>query len=98
MNITLPPFILTRIMHNNRLVLMTNPTTPATAYRSYLPMLSAEINALYPCNPSINGHWTKFLVHNVPTNAKLPDMKTEIETTYPSLYLATEPCWLVPEE
>jgi hypothetical protein len=77
---------------------MTNPTTPATAYKSYLLMLSAEINALRPSDPCVNGHWTKFLVHNVPTNAKLPDIKTEIETTYPSLHLATEPRWLVPEE
>jgi hypothetical protein len=96
-DITLPLFILARITANNRLVLTTNPTTPATAYKSYLPMLSAEINALQPSDPRINGHWTKFLVHNVPTGAKLPDIKTEIETTYPSLHLATEPRWLVPE-
>jgi hypothetical protein len=55
-DITLPPFILARITANNRLVLTTNPTTPATAYRSYLPMLSAEINALHPSNPHINRH------------------------------------------
>jgi hypothetical protein len=61
-------------------------------------MLSAEINALQPTNPHINRHWTKFLVHNIPTKAKLPDIKTEIETTYPSLYLAIEPRWLIPEE
>jgi hypothetical protein len=61
-------------------------------------MLSAEVNTLQPSDPQVNGHWTKFLVHNVPTNAKLPDIKTEIETTYPSLHLATEPRWLVPEE
>jgi hypothetical protein len=97
-DITLPPFILARITLNNRLVLTTNPTTPATAYASYLPMLSAEINPLQPVDPRINGHWTTFLVHNVPTNAKLPDIKTEIKTTYPSLHLATEPRWLVPEE
>jgi hypothetical protein len=77
---------------------MTNPTTPAMAYKSYLPMLSIEINALHLSDPHINGHWTKFLVHNVPTNAKLPDIKTKIETTYPSLHLATEPRWLVPKE
>jgi hypothetical protein len=98
MDINLPPFILARITANNRLVLTTNPTTPATAYKSYLPMLSAEINALHPSDPRINGYWTKFLVHNVPTNTKLPDIKTEIETTYPSLHLATEPHWLVPKE
>jgi hypothetical protein len=97
-DITLPPFILARITANNRLVLTTNPTTPATAYKSYIPMLSAEISALQPTDPRINGRWTKFFVHNVPTNAKLPDIKTEIETTYPSLHLATEPRWLVPED
>jgi hypothetical protein len=86
-NITLPPFILAQITRNNRLVLMTNPTTAATAYTSYLPMLSPEINTLYPMDPYINGCWTKFLIHNVPTNAKLPDIKAEIETTYPSLHL-----------
>jgi hypothetical protein len=74
-DITLPPFILALITHNNRLVLITNPTTPATAYKSYLPMLSTEINALQPTDPRINGHWTKFLVHNIPTSAKLPDIK-----------------------
>jgi hypothetical protein len=56
MDITLLPFILARITANNRLVLTTNPTTPATAYKSYLLMLSAEINALQPSNPCINGH------------------------------------------
>jgi hypothetical protein len=61
-------------------------------------MLSAEINTLQPTDPRINERWTKFLIHNVPTNAKPPDVKTEIETTYPSLRLAQDPCWLVPEE
>jgi hypothetical protein len=97
-DITLLPFILSQITVNNRLVLMTNPTTPATAYASYLLILSAEIHTLQPVDPHINGHWTKFLVHNVPTNTKLPDIETEIETTYPSLHLATEPHCVIPEE
>jgi hypothetical protein len=97
-DITLPPFILAQITVNNRLVLTTNPTTPATAYKSYLPMLSTEMSALHPSDPHVNRYWSKCLVHNVPTNTKLPDIKTEIETTYPSLHLTTEPCWLVPEE
>jgi hypothetical protein len=77
---------------------MTNPISPGTAYASYLLILCAQINALQPMDPHINGYWSKFLVHNVPTNAKLPDIKTEIETTYPSLLLAQAPHWLVPEE
>jgi hypothetical protein len=96
--ITLPPFILAQINSNSKLVLMTNPTTPATAYASYLQMLSADIKALEPTDPRINGRWSKFLVHNVPTKAKLLAIKAEIETTYPSLRVAQEPRWLVPEE
>jgi hypothetical protein len=95
---TLPPFILARINSNSKLVLTTNPTTPATAYASYLQMLTADIKALQPMDPRINGRWSKFLVHNVPTKAKLLAIKAEIETTYPSLRLAQNPCWLVPEE
>jgi hypothetical protein len=79
-------------------VFTTNPTTLATAYVSYLPMLSAEIKALQPMDPRINGRWSKFLVHNVPTKAKLLAIKAEIETTYPSLRLAQDARWLVHEE
>jgi hypothetical protein len=79
-------------------VLTTNPTTPATAYASYLLMLSTEINALQLIDPHINRCWTKFLIHNIPTSAKLPDIKAKIETIYPSLHLAQDPCWRIPEE
>jgi hypothetical protein len=97
-DITLPPFILARMNSNNKLVLTTNPTTPANAYAPYLPMLSTEIRALKPTDPRINGRWSKFLVHNVPTNANLSDVQAEIESTYPSLHFAQDPCWLVPTE
>jgi hypothetical protein len=97
-DITLPPFILARINSNSKLVLTTNPTIPATAYASCLLMLSAEIKSLKPTDIRINRRWSKFLVHNVPTNANLPAIKAEIETTYPSLRLAQDPHWLVREE
>jgi hypothetical protein len=97
-DITLPTFILARINSNSKLVLTTNPTTPATAYTSYLQMLSANIKALQPTDPHINGCWSKFLVHNVPTKANLRAVKTAIELTYPSLHLAQDPHCLVPEE
>jgi hypothetical protein len=61
-------------------------------------MLSATINAIKPTDPQINRCWSKFLVHNVPTNANLPLIKAEIESMYPSLHLAQVPHWLVPEE
>jgi hypothetical protein len=61
-------------------------------------MLSAEIEALKPTDPHINGCWSKVLVHNVPTNAKLLAITAEIESIYPSLHLAWDPCWLIPTE
>jgi hypothetical protein len=97
-DITLPPFILAWINSNHKLVLTTNPTVPATAYATYLRMLTTDIKSLQPTDPRINERWSKFLVHNVPTNAKLSAVKTEIESTYPSLRLAQDPHWLVPEE
>jgi hypothetical protein len=97
-DITLPPFILARINNNNKLVFTTNHTTPATAYAPCLPMLSAEIKSLKPTDPRINGRWSKFLVHNIPTNANLPAIKAEIKSTYPSLHLEQDPRWLVPTE
>jgi hypothetical protein len=97
-DITLPTFILALNNSNSKLVLTTNPTTPATAYASYLQMLSADIKALQPTDPCINGRWSKFLVHNVPTKADIRAVKTAIELTYPSLHLAQNPRWLVHEE
>jgi hypothetical protein len=91
-DITLPPFILARINSNNKLVLTTNPTTPATTCASYMQMLTSDIKALHPMDPRVNGRWSKFLVHNVATKAKLLAIKSEIETTYPSLRLAQDPC------
>jgi hypothetical protein len=97
-DINLPPFILARINSNNKLVLTTTLTTPATAYKPYLPMLAAKIRALKPTDPRVNGRWSKFLVHNIPTSANLPLVKAEIESMYPSLHLAQDPRWVVPAE
>jgi hypothetical protein len=93
-----PPFILARITSNNKLVLTTNPTTPATAYTPYMPMLLNEIKPLNPTTGQLNSRWTKFLVHNVPTDAALDSVGCEIERTYPTLRLMQEPRWLVPTE
>jgi hypothetical protein len=93
-----PPFILARINNNNKLVLTTNPTMPTKEYLPYMPMLLTEIKSLKPTTEHINGRWTKFLIHNVPTNAALDSIKCEIERTYPTLHLTQDPRWLVPTE
>jgi hypothetical protein len=97
-DITQPPFILARITSNNRIVLTTNLTTKASDYTPYLQIIANVTQQLKPTEPRINEHWTKFLLHNVPTNANLPAVRTEIEATYPSLRLGQDPRWLVPTE
>jgi hypothetical protein len=82
-DITMPPFILARITSNNRIVLITNPTTKVAIYMPYLQILANATKCLKPVETKINECWSKFLLHNVPTNAKLSAVKAEIESTYP---------------
>jgi hypothetical protein len=96
--ITQPPFTLARINSHNKIVLTTNPTTPASAYTPYMPMLLDEIKGLKPVNGIANSKWTKFLLHNIPTIARLAAVREMIESTYPTLKLMQEPHWLVPTE
>jgi hypothetical protein len=97
-DITVPPFILACITSNNRVVLMTNPTTKATTYVPYLQILTNAVKCLKPVETKSNECWSKFLLNNVPTNANLSTVKAEIESTYPSLHLRQDLCWLVPTE
>jgi hypothetical protein len=92
------PFALARINSHNKIVLMTIPTTPASAYTPYMPMLLNEIKSLKPTMGNTNSHWTTFLIHNIPTNATLTQLRMFLEASYPTLQLVQEPHWLVPEE
>jgi hypothetical protein len=93
-----PPFALARINGHNKIVLTTNPTTRASAYTPYMPMLLNEIKSLKPTIRNTNSRWTKFLVHNIPTASTTADIKVVIETNYPTVQLMQEPHWLVPTE
>jgi hypothetical protein len=93
-----PPFTLARINSHNKIVLMTNPTTPASAYTPYMPMLLNEIKSLKPATGNTNSRWTKFLVHNIPTAATPAELKAALEANYSTLQLIQEPRWLVPAE
>jgi hypothetical protein len=90
-DITQPPFILTRINSNNCLVLATNPTTKASAYEPFLQIIANITSNLNLVETRVNERWSKFLVHNVPTNSNLDAVHTEIEATYPSLHLGQNP-------
>jgi hypothetical protein len=94
--ITQPPFALARINSHNKIVLTTNPSTPASAYTPYMPMLLNEIKSLKPRIGNTNSRWTKFLVHNIPTTATTAKLKALLEINYPTIQLMQEPRWLVP--
>jgi hypothetical protein len=49
-----PPFTLARITSNKKLVLTTNPTTPATTYAPYMSVLLNEIKPLKPTTGHLN--------------------------------------------
>jgi hypothetical protein len=90
--ITQLPFVLARITSHNKIVLITNPTTPISIYTPYMPMLLNEIKSLKPTIGNTNSHWTKFLVYNIPTASTTADLKVVIEANYPTLQLMQEPC------
>jgi hypothetical protein len=96
--ITHLPFALARINSHNKIVLMTNPAIPASAYTPYMPMLLNEIKSLKPTTANANSCWTKFLVHNIPLGTTTADLKVVLEANYPTLQLMQEPRWLVPPE
>jgi hypothetical protein len=96
--IDLPPFIFAWTNSNNKLVLMTNHTTPAAAYKLYLQLLTNNMDHFTPTAAEINTCWSKFLVHNIPTKAHLLVIQEQIELTYPTLRLAQIPHWLVPTD
>jgi hypothetical protein len=96
--IDLPPFIFARTNSNNKLVLTTNHTTLAAAYKPYLQLFTNNMARFTPTASEINTRWSKFLVHNIPTGALPWVIKEQIELTYATLRLAQTPRWLVPTD
>jgi hypothetical protein len=90
--IDLPPFIFARTTSNNKLLLTTNHTTPVAAYKPYRQLFTNQMTLFTPTAAEINTHWSKFLVHNIPTNASPSVIKEQIELIYPALHLAQIPC------
>jgi hypothetical protein len=93
-DITHPPFILSRITPSNALVLTTAITWEARAYEPYLGILMDALSDVKPVSARVNERWSKFLLHNVPTDAPLEQIRADFETNYPALKLGMTPRWL----
>jgi hypothetical protein len=96
--ITLPLILLARINSHNTIVLMTNPSTPVSAYAPHMPIILNTIPTDKPTSGNTNSRWTKFLVHNIPTGTPEATIKEMIKLTYPTIKLMQEPHWLIPTE
>jgi hypothetical protein len=94
----LPPLIFARTNSNNKLVLTTNHTTLAAAYKPYLQLFTNHMTRFTPTASEINTRWSKFLVYNIPSGALPSVIKEQIELIYPNLHLAQTPRWLVPTD
>ena len=42
--------------------------------------------------------WTRFIVHGIPLEYPLADIKTDLNLAYPNLELGADPRWLLPDE
>jgi hypothetical protein len=96
--IDLPPFIFAQTNSNNKMVLTTNHTTLAAAYKPYLQLFTNQMTGFIPTAAEINTRWSKVLVHNIPTDARPSAIQEHIEHTYPTLCLAQTHHWLVPTD
>jgi hypothetical protein len=97
-DVTVPPFVNARFSRNNNLVLITPPAKNNIEYEPYLGLICEALTPLGKGIPHINEKWTKFVIHGVPTRAKIPTIQTEFQLTYDKLTLVQTPRWLTPQE
>jgi hypothetical protein len=97
-DITHPPFILANVSASNNLVFTVAPQHLSINYEPYLGILEDALHEYPIASSRISQRWTRFIVHGIPTSATPENVRTEIETTYPSLKMGQTPRWLTSPE
>ena len=90
-----PPFILSKTIPGNKLVLTTAINHQAIDYEQYLTVLNEALAEVEPVGASTNARWTKPLAHSVPTYATLGEVRCKIKTNYLQLKMGQTPRWLM---
>lgn len=93
--------VLVRRTPQSNLVLTTSPNTPAALVEPYFESLAFALRPLQldPTRIKINSRWSKFIIHNIPTNLG-DDLTTgnavasAIMESYPQIALCQIPRWL----
>ena len=84
-DITHPPFILANVTATNNLVFTVAPQHLGVSYEPYLAIFEDALHEFPIASSRISQRWTRFIIHGIPTTASPETVRTEIETTYPSL-------------
>jgi hypothetical protein len=97
-DISYPPFILANITATNNLIFTVAPQHLGISYEPYLGIFEDALHEFPIASSRISQRWTRFLIHGIPTMATPEDVRTEIETNYPSLRMGQTPRWLTSPE
>jgi hypothetical protein len=97
-DISYPPFILANITATNNLIFTVAPQHLGISYEPYLGIFEDALHEFPIASSRISQRWTRFLIHGIPTVATPEDVRTEIETNYPSLRMGQTPRWLTSPE
>jgi hypothetical protein len=60
----------------------------------FLPVIIKALESIGPCTAKLSEPWTKFLLHGVPTDASLEDIREDVEQYCPNIQLGQTPRWL----
>jgi hypothetical protein len=97
-DITHPPFILAKITAANNLVFTVGPQHLSTNYEPYLGIFEDALHEFPITCSRISQRWSRFIIHGIPTTAEPDTVRTEIESTYPTLRMGQTPRWLTRPE
>jgi hypothetical protein len=64
----------------------------------FLPVIVKALEFIGPCTAKLSEPWTKFLLHGVPTDANLEDIREDVERYCPNIQLGQTPRWLANAE
>jgi hypothetical protein len=64
----------------------------------FLPVIVKALEFIGTCTVKLSEPWTKFLLHGVPTDANLEDIRGGVGRYCPNIQLGQTPCWLANAE
>jgi hypothetical protein len=80
------------------LVLNTGLHDNSSELDEFLSVIVKALEFICPCTAMLSEPWTKFLLHGVPTDANLEDIREDVERYCSNIQLGQTPRWLANAE